>query len=156
MGIPASIRDLLEREQAHYQVLPHRKTLTLTQAAEACDLALGQLVRAVILVDGKGLLMAVLPADHVIDFDTLCRHLHRDLELVPGNRLNTIFNDCEPGSYPPLAPAYNLDVVLDAGLLRAAPQLKLVCLTATGFNNVDIEAERDLGIAVGNLEQADR
>jgi HD-like signal output (HDOD) protein/prolyl-tRNA editing enzyme YbaK/EbsC (Cys-tRNA(Pro) deacylase) len=116
MGIPASIRDLLEREQAHYQVLPHRKTFTLTQAAEACDLALGQLVRAVILVDGKGLLMAVLPADHVIDFDTLCRHLHRDLELVPGNRLNTIFNDCEPGSYPPLAPAYNLDVVLDAAL----------------------------------------
>jgi HD-like signal output (HDOD) protein/prolyl-tRNA editing enzyme YbaK/EbsC (Cys-tRNA(Pro) deacylase) len=116
MGIPASIRDLLEREHAHYQVLPHHKTSTLTQAAAACDLALGQLVRAVILVDGKGLLMAVLPADHVIDFDTLCRQLHRDLELVPGNRLNTIFNDCEPGSYPPLAPAYNLDVVLDAAL----------------------------------------
>lgn len=116
MGIPASIRDLLEREHAHYQVLPHRKTTTLTQAAEACDLALGQLVRAVILVDGRGLLMAVLPADHVIDFDTLCRQLHRDLELVPGNRLNSIFSDCEPGSYPPLAPAYNLDVVLDAAL----------------------------------------
>jgi prolyl-tRNA editing enzyme YbaK/EbsC (Cys-tRNA(Pro) deacylase) len=82
MGIPASIRDLLEREHAHYQVLPHHKTSTLTQAAAACDLALGQLVRAVILVDGKGLLMAVLPADHVIDFDTLCRQLHRDLELV--------------------------------------------------------------------------
>ena len=72
--------DLLEREHAHYQVLPHRKTTTLTQAAEACDLALGQLVRAVILVDGRGLLMAVLPADHVIDFNTLCRQLHRDLE----------------------------------------------------------------------------
>lgn len=116
MGIPASIRDLLERERAHYQVLPHRKTTTLTQAAEACDLALDQLVRAVILVDSRGLLMAVLPADHVIDFDALCSQLNRDLELVPGNRLHTIFSDCEPGSYPPLAAAYNLDVVLDTSL----------------------------------------
>lgn len=116
MGLPASIRDLLEREHVQYQLLQHRKTTTLTQAAAACDLSLGQLVRAVILVDGKGLLMAVLPADHVIDFDALCRQLHRDLELVPGNRLTAIFSDCEPGSYPPLAPAYNLDVVLDASL----------------------------------------
>ena len=96
MGIPASIRDLLERQQAHYQVLPHRRTTTLTQAAEACDLALDQLVRAVILVDGKGLLMAVLPADHVIDFEALRRQLHRDLELVPGNRLKAF-----PSPFPP-------------------------------------------------------
>lgn len=116
MGLPASIRDLLEREQVQYQLLPHRKTTTLTQAAAACELNLGQLVRAVILVDGKGLLMAVLPADHVVDFDALCRQLHRDLELVPGNRLAAIFSDCEPGSYPPVASAYNLDVVLDASL----------------------------------------
>lgn len=116
MGIPDSIRDLLERERVHYQVLPHRKTATLIQAAEACDLALGQLLRAVILVDSRGLLMAVLPADHVIDFDALCRHLQRDLELVPGIRLSTIFSDCEPGSYPPLAPAYNLEVVMDASI----------------------------------------
>ncbi len=116
MGLPASIRNYLEREQANYQVLLHRKTTTLTQAAAACDLTLGELVRAVILIDGRGLLMAVLPADHVIDFDALCRQLQRDLELVPGNRLGAIFSDCEPGSYPPLAPAYNLDVILDSSL----------------------------------------
>lgn len=42
-------------------------------------------------------------------------------------------------------------VVLDAGILRAAPQLKLVCLTATGYNNVDIEVARDRGIGVCNV-----
>jgi HD-like signal output (HDOD) protein len=60
--------------------------------------------------------MAVLPADHVLDFDALCKLLHRDLELVPGNQLTTIFDDCEPRSYPPLAPAYDLDVIVDTSL----------------------------------------
>lgn len=116
MGMPRNIRDLLERTNTAYQILPHRRTSTLGQAATACELPLGQLARAVVLVDGQGLLMAVLPADHVLDFEALCRLLHRELELVPGNRLASIFDDCEAGSYPPLAPAYGLDVIIDDAL----------------------------------------
>ncbi len=113
MGMPNNVRELLDRGQSNYEVLLHRRTNTLTQAAEACEIPLNQLVRAVVLVDGQGLLMAVLPADHVLDFESLCNLLHRDLELVPGHQLTTIFEDCEPGSYPPLAPAYDLDVIVD-------------------------------------------
>jgi HD-like signal output (HDOD) protein/prolyl-tRNA editing enzyme YbaK/EbsC (Cys-tRNA(Pro) deacylase) len=116
MGMPANIRNFLEREQANYEILLHRRTSTLAQAADACELPISQLVRAVILVDGQGLLMAVLPADHVLDFDALCELLHRDLELVPGHQLAAIFDDCEPRSYPPLAPAYDLDVIIDTSL----------------------------------------
>ncbi len=113
MGIPVNVRELLDREQNNYEVLLHRRTNTLTQAAEACDISLDQLVRAVVLVDARGLLMAVLPAEHVLDFEALCSLLHRDLELVPGHQLTAIFEDCEPGSYPPLAAAYDLDVIID-------------------------------------------
>lgn len=116
MGIPVHIRTYLDRQKVDYQVLLHRKTSTLTQAASACDISFDELVRAVILIDGQGLLMAVLPADHVLNFEALCTLLHRDLELVPGNQLATIFDDCEPGSYPPLARAYNLDVIIDSAL----------------------------------------
>ena len=35
--------------------------------------------------------------------------------------------------------------------LRAAPSLRLVCIAATGTNNVDLEAARDYGIAVCNV-----
>ncbi len=116
MGIPSNVRNFLDREGTGYQVLFHRRTSTLSQAADACDLPLNHLVRAVILVDGQGLLMAVLPADHVLDFNALGEWLHRDLELVPGNQLATIFDQCEPRSYPPLAPVYNLDVIIDTSL----------------------------------------
>lgn len=113
MGLPANIRDFLDRQQVAYETLPHRRTATLTQAADACDIPVSQLVRAVILVDAQGLLMAVLPADHVLDFEALCKLLHRDVELVPGNQLMAIFDNCEPRSYPPLAPLYDLDVIVD-------------------------------------------
>lgn len=42
-------------------------------------------------------------------------------------------------------------VVLDTDTLRCAPNLRLICLTATGYNNVDIATARELGIAVSNV-----
>ena len=42
-------------------------------------------------------------------------------------------------------------VVLDETVLRAAPNLKLICLTATGFINVSVETARELGIVVCNV-----
>jgi len=42
-------------------------------------------------------------------------------------------------------------VILDRAILSQCRQLKLVCVIATGTNNVDIEAARELGIAVTNV-----
>ncbi|MGE5152513.1 MAG: 2-hydroxyacid dehydrogenase [Bdellovibrio bacteriovorus] len=42
-------------------------------------------------------------------------------------------------------------VTLDATLLEGAPALKLVCVAATGTNNLDLEAAARLGIGVRNV-----
>lgn len=42
-------------------------------------------------------------------------------------------------------------VLLDADAMAAAAQLKLICVAATGINNVDLEAARARGIAVCNV-----
>jgi glycerate dehydrogenase len=42
-------------------------------------------------------------------------------------------------------------VMLDAETLEASPSLKLICVTATGMNNVDLNAAERLGIAVRNV-----
>ena len=42
-------------------------------------------------------------------------------------------------------------VVLNAEILANLPNLKLICISATGFNNVDIEAAQRLNIAVTNV-----
>ena len=40
---------------------------------------------------------------------------------------------------------------LDRAAFDAAPALRIVCLAATGTNNVDLDAARDHGVAVANL-----
>ena len=42
-------------------------------------------------------------------------------------------------------------VVIDAEVMDAAPSLRLICVAATGYNNVDVEAARERGIAVCNV-----
>lgn len=42
-------------------------------------------------------------------------------------------------------------VVLDAEALRACPSLKLICVAATGYNNVDLQAAREQGVVVCNV-----
>lgn len=42
-------------------------------------------------------------------------------------------------------------VVLDAATIAAAPDLKLICVAATGTNNIDLEAARRHGVTVSNV-----
>ncbi len=42
-------------------------------------------------------------------------------------------------------------VVIDKTLMEQAQNLKLICVAATGMNNVDLEAARELGITVKNV-----
>lgn len=44
-------------------------------------------------------------------------------------------------------------VILNRRVLAGAPNLKLICIAATGTNNVDLEAAREMGIRVSNVER---
>ena len=40
--------------------------------------------------------------------------------------------------------------LVDKKAMQSCPELKLICVSATGMNNVDLEAAEELGIAVKN------
>ncbi|NPA15766.1 MAG: D-2-hydroxyacid dehydrogenase [Deferribacteres bacterium] len=42
-------------------------------------------------------------------------------------------------------------VVIDRKLMEKSPSLKLICVAATGTNNIDLKAAQELGIAVTNV-----
>lgn len=42
-------------------------------------------------------------------------------------------------------------VVIDAQMMAQTPQLKLICISATGMNNVDLDAAKKQGIVVNNV-----
>jgi glyoxylate reductase len=86
--------------------------------------------------------------------------------ILPDAGLKLIKEACDAEIWPePLPPPYDvlkrkvagcagvaslLTDKIDAGLLDAAPQLKVVSNFAVGFNNIDIPAATQRGIAVGN------
>lgn len=95
----------------------HRPTSTASETAEAAHVPGAKLVKAVLVRDGQGLLLAVLASTHHIDFDLLKRALGRQLELVPEPEISDVFFDCAEGAVPAFGAVYGVPVVMDTALL---------------------------------------
>lgn len=79
--------------------------------------------------------------------------LAQELDLSPlaGIRLEPSLTAAElPAAVATAEVILTNKVVIDAALMTAAPQLKLICVAATGVNNIDVAAARERGIAVSN------
>lgn len=107
------IETYLKVQKVPFQILSHLPTDTLEEAAAAAGIALAQMVRAVMLEDAGGLVMAILPANYLLDFTELNRLLGRTLQPAAREHLVSAFPDCEPRSIPPLAEPYGLSAVID-------------------------------------------
>lgn len=74
------------------------------------------------------------------------------LRVVPGM---DFFADSSPGEIPGRVAGAEIIIVnkiaVTAGVIAAAPRLRLVCLAATGTDNVALDAARARGIAVANI-----
>lgn len=116
MAIAAAVKKFLDGHGIHYQVSSHARTNTLEEAAQALGISTHQIARSVLLRDELGVVMAVLPVTHRLDFKRLKKLLQRDLQAVSGREADKIFTDCEPGSRPPVAEAYGMACVVDTSL----------------------------------------
>jgi HD-like signal output (HDOD) protein/prolyl-tRNA editing enzyme YbaK/EbsC (Cys-tRNA(Pro) deacylase) len=116
MPLAARIQAHLEQLRTQYAVIPHAPTQTLNEAATVTQINPRDMARAVLLQDSRGLLLAVLPANHLIDFQALRELLGGDCTPVAAEQLTQIFPDCESGSVPPLGEPYGVPVVIDKHL----------------------------------------
>ena len=105
--------------------------------------------RAVVLKDGIGPLLAVVPASERLDVDRLRVQLHRPgLEFLPEDELAQLFFDCEKGAIPPLGPDYRIPTVVDTRLrdvedvyFKAGDHEDLVHVDQTSFRTLMRGAE---------------
>ncbi len=114
-----TIERYLNGQGVPFQIIQHPPTLTLAEAARSARIELDQMVRAVMLRDGKGPLMAVLPAHHLLDFATLGRILGHEVQPALHEQIKNAFPDCEPGSIPPLVEPYGLPAIIDEQLAQS-------------------------------------
>lgn len=108
----------LQQANIEYEVLEHKATDSLQQAALQCQLAPEQVARAVLLGDEHGPLLAILPLNHVINFAQLFALAERKLEPVDRLAARYIFTDCESGSIPAIAAPFQIPALVDKALLE--------------------------------------
>lgn len=112
--IASKIKSYLEKENIEYQVVEHEETHSLYQAAQAADIPLRQVARTVVLGNPVSTYMAILPASHLLDFNTLSSLLKTDISPKDPEAVNAMFGDCEKGCRPPFPTLYKMQGLLDA------------------------------------------
>ena len=134
------LQHFLERMNLPYALVRHPLSESLVEAADSAGIPLARLARAVILADHRGLVMAVLPGDHLLDFAALAELLDRRLRPATQDRIAPHFADCAPGSIPPLAEPFGLEAVVDERLaaldtlyLEPGSHDTLLCLDGQDF-----------------------
>jgi HD-like signal output (HDOD) protein/prolyl-tRNA editing enzyme YbaK/EbsC (Cys-tRNA(Pro) deacylase) len=113
-----SVTSYLQRQDIPVEGIEHPHTDSLQQAALLCNVALEKVARAVLLGDEKGVLLAILPLSHVINFAKLYALAQRKLEPVDRSAAHYVFPGCESGSIPPLASPFGIQAIVDEALFE--------------------------------------
>ncbi|MDH3771268.1 MAG: YbaK/EbsC family protein [Nitrospirota bacterium] len=117
MTMAPAVQRYLEAQEVTYRVWNHPLTQTAWETAHATHISGNRVAKAVVLRDGSGYLLVVVPATHHVRFELVQRWLGRPVELASEQEVGQLFPDCEVGAIPPLGQAYGLDVILDESLV---------------------------------------
>lgn len=111
------LKKYLEENGVAYEVITHGEAFTAQEIAAAMHVKGGMLVKVVLLKGEKGLIMAAIPADRVVDIASLRDELGLRLAaLARENEFKDVFPDCEVGTMPPFGNLYGIPVYVDKAL----------------------------------------
>jgi Ala-tRNA(Pro) deacylase len=116
MTVAASVVRVLVDHGTEYDLVAHPKSFSSIESASAAHVPEDHIAKGVLLKDGRGFVLAVIPASEWVDLRRLKTELDRDLVMAPEKEVDALFSDCAPGAVPPLGEAYGLDMVLDDSL----------------------------------------
>ena len=113
MAIAITLTDYLDTEHVNYDVIDHPYAVTSMKTAFQAHVSGEDVAKAVVLHDGEGYLMAVVPATHHVQLGKLRKKYKRYLSLAEEKDLHKLFADCSVGAIPPIGKAYGMDVIFD-------------------------------------------
>jgi Ala-tRNA(Pro) deacylase len=124
MTVAPTLERYLASKNIKYDVIMHEPTMSSSRTAEACRIPGERLAKAVVLRDGSGFILAILPASHHIRLSDLERRLGFDVALANEQEIEQLFEDCAHGAVPPAGECYGLDVIVDDSI-EAEPEIYL-------------------------------
>ena len=99
-----------------YDIIHRPYSVFSMNIADFAQVPSSELVKAVILEDEIGYIMALVPADQHVKINELNHLLNRKMGLATEEELHQLFSDCDPGAIPPVGEAYNIETVVDYNL----------------------------------------
>ena len=117
--MPASrLEEFLDSHQVKYSTIKHSPAYTAQEIAAVTHTPGEELAKSIIVkLDGK-MVMAVLPASHRINFNSLKQVSGaKTVELATEQEFEDLFPDCQLGAMPPFGNLYDLDVLVDQSLV---------------------------------------
>jgi Ala-tRNA(Pro) deacylase len=111
------LREFLDANQIKYLKIEHSPAYTAQEIAATAHIPGKELAKSVIIqLDGE-MVMAVLPADHRINFDRLKEVSGASsVTLADESDFGDLFPDCSLGAMPPFGNLYGMDVLVDERL----------------------------------------
>lgn len=117
MPIAATIVKLLNANRATCDVLELKPFTSPREAAVAAGIASAALMRAIVVHDGAGFVVATMPANHELDLRALGELLNRPLEIASELQLQKVFHDCSTKYLPAPCTAYGINTVVHASFI---------------------------------------
>lgn len=150
MTIATKLDTYLNSHEISYEMLSHHHSNSSMGTAITSNVPLKKIAKAVILIDHQGRnLMAVLPANNKVSLIALNEALHGDYHLAKEQDVYTMFTDCENGAIPPIADAYNMNMVCDSSLnkldniyIEAGDHETLLKLNNSNFQELTSKAKQ--------------
>lgn len=120
MTIARKLQNYIDDRGIAYETVPHHRTATSSQTAQAAHVPGGRLAKSVVVHHEMGYVLAVVPSTHRVELSTLQDVINRRLGLASEDEVSSLFSDCDIGAVPPVGSAYNVPVILDESLGGAA------------------------------------
>jgi len=119
MVVARKLKGFLDERKVGYHVLRHHERFTSSEIAQALHVPGQELAKVVMVKVDKGLAMAVLPANVMVNLDAFAKAAGSSkAELATEDEFKGTFPDCEVGAMPPFGNLYGVDVYVDTLLTQ--------------------------------------
>lgn len=113
------LKEFLDQNKIKYITLTHSPAYTAQEIAAMAHIPGKELAKTVMIKLDNEMGMAVLPANHKVDFDMMKEITGAEFVLLATeNEFKSMFPGCEPGAMPPFGNLYNMHVYVAEALTK--------------------------------------
>lgn len=116
MALAPRLQQFLNRKGIAFTELPIAQVSSFDAAVMACDEPQDTILRATLLIDLQGALMAVHSFNSSLDLEAVNQLMGRRFQPLTARQADRLFGDCDPGFHPAIGGAYDVPVLVDSSV----------------------------------------